>query len=265
MPLPKIKAAIMDWDDTITDKDTIQLVAEAAYITKPDFHKPWDYYSGVYYSKYKQFIEDFGEKQSIEDEVRYQAAVKSVEMSSVNEYVSHELFKGVKLDTLKQQALKVEIKHGFFEVFQQLYERGIPVFILSCNWTSLIMKKMFEDEGFVANDRFKFITNEFKHTDGELTGTVDDIRCIRTGTDKLKQLKLIYEELKEFGIEDSVYYFGDSCTDILPMLEVDYGMVLDNGSALKTLSKLGIAYDDGLRGDAKIKHIKKWSEINELL
>lgn len=265
MTLPKIKAVITDWDDTITNKDTIQLVAEAAYITKPDFPKQWDYFSDVYYSKYRNFLNEFGERRTIEDEKRYQDGLKEIEMSSVNSFVNYGLFKDVKLETLINQTNKVEIKPGFFDIFKKLYENDIPVYILSCNWTSLIMERIFKEKGFKANDNFKFITNEFLYEDNKLTGKVDNIRDIRTGIDKVNEVNIIKNELKSRNIIDSIYYFGDSGTDILPMLEVDYGIVLDNGSALKTLENLKIPYDNGLQGTSKIKHIKNWSEINELV
>lgn len=263
--LPKIKAIVMDWDETITNKDTIQLVANAAYITTPNFPKDWSHFSELYYSNYKIYTEQFGPRESLKDEFRFQKGLKQIELSSVNEYVGLELFKDVTFKTLEDQASQVEIKPNFFQVFQKLYESGVPVFVLSCNWTSVIMAKIFKDHGFEQNENFQIITNEFEHENEVLTGEVKDNVCIRTGADKVEHIQKLLQELKNSGIEDCVYYIGDSSTDILPMLQVDYGVVIGEGSALKTLQNLNIKFDEGIKGDAKIKHIKNWNELNDLV
>ncbi|KAH3679384.1 hypothetical protein WICMUC_001004 [Wickerhamomyces mucosus] len=265
MTAHKIKALIADWDDTITNKDTIELVAEAAYLTKPDFPTKWDHFCELYYSNYKEYTSYFGERNTIEQETEFQKGLKQIELSSVNEYVGLQLFKDVNHKAFQNQSSKVQIKSEFFETFKKLYDQNIPVIILSCNWTSVIMTKIFNDHGFVQSDNFKIVTNEFEHINGKLTGEVNDDNCIRTGVDKVFHVKKIRSELKERSINDGVYYIGDSSTDILPMLEVDYGIVIGDGSAIKTLERLNINYDIGMKGESKIKHITKWDELIPLI
>ncbi len=264
--LPKIKAIVMDWDDTITNKDTIQLVAEAAYITTPKFPRDWSHFAELYYSNYKLYTENFGVRNTLKDEFEFQKGLKQIELSSVNEYVGLQLFKDVTLKTLEDQASKVEIKPNFFQVFKKLYDSKVPVIILSCNWTSVIMSKIFKDHGFEQDENFQIITNEFEHINDKLTGQVKEDISIRTGADKVEHVRKLLKELNNSGIQDAVYYIGDSATDILPMLEVDYGIIIGDGSALKTLQKLNINFDEGInKGDAKIKHIKNWNELNDLI
>jgi len=263
--LPKIKAIVMDWDDTITNKDTIQLVAEAAYLTTPNFPKQWSHFSDMYFSNFKAYTEKFGPRNTIKDEFEFQKGLKQVELSSVREYVKLGLFKGVPVKTLEDQTAKVEIKPNFFEVFKRLYDKKIPVIVLSCNWTSVIMAKVFKDQGYQQNENFQIVTNEFKHEDQTLTGQVEDFVSIRTGVDKVEQVRKILQNLRNNQIQENIYYIGDSSTDILPMLEVNYGIIIGNGSALKTLERLNIKYDEGIKGDAKIKHINNWEELNDLI
>lgn len=261
----KIRALIMDWDETITESDTIGLVAEAAYLTKPSFPVDWKHFSDLYYSNYKQFTENFGDRSTIEQELKFQQNLKIVELSSVNEYVGLRLFEDVKHETLINQSEKVKIKQNFFKIFSQLYEKKIPIIILSCNWTSLIMQKIFNDHGFTVNDHFKILTNEFDHENHVLTGDViEHDLSIRTGSDKVYHVKKIIERLNKDDINSGIYYIGDSTTDILPMLETDYGIVIGNGSAIKTLNLLKIPYDEGISGTAKIKHIQNWLELEPL-
>lgn len=255
----------MDWDDTITNKDTIQLVAEAAYIARPDFPREWSHFSELYYSNYKLYTEKFGPRNTLKEEFEFQKGLKQIELSSVNEYVGLQLFKDVTIKTLEDQSSKVEIKPNFFSVFKKLYDNKIPVIILSCNWTSIIMSKIFKDQGFEQNEKFQIITNEFAHEDEVLTGEVKETVSIRTGADKVEHVQRIVKEFQNSGIEDGIYYIGDSSTDILPMLEVDYGIVIGEGSAIKTLQKLNINFDNGINGEARIKHIQNWNELNDLI
>lgn len=262
----KMKALIADWDDTITTKDTIELVAEAAYITNPDFPLKWSHFCELYYSNYKAYTADFGPRENIATEKEFQEGLRKIELSSVNEYVGLQLFKDVTHKTFESQSCKVGIKDHFFDVFEELYEKKIPVIILSCNWTSVIMESIFKSHGFTQNDHFKIITNEFEHIKGSLTGEVKEDRCIRTGVDKVKHINYIKKELQsEHNITDSIYYIGDSCTDVLPMLEVDYGIIIGDGSARSTVERLQISCNDGIEGDGKIKCIKDWIELNPLI
>ncbi|CCH44182.1 hypothetical protein BN7_3741 [Wickerhamomyces ciferrii] len=263
--LPKIKAIVLDWDDTITNKDTISLVAEAAYLTKPEFPQPWSHFSEVYYSNYKLYTSNWGERTTFKDELEFQKGLKQVELSSVNEYVGLQLFKDISTKSLEDQSSKVEIKPNFFQIFQKLYDNKIPIILLSCNWTSIIMDKIFKDHGFEQHEHFKIITNEFEVEQGILTGQVLENVSIRTGADKVEHVHKILQDLRKLGINDGVYYIGDSSTDVLPMLETDYGIVIGDGSATKTLQRLNINYDEGIKGDSKIKHIKNWNELNELV
>ncbi|KAH3683481.1 hypothetical protein WICPIJ_005565 [Wickerhamomyces pijperi] len=262
----KIKALIADWDDTITTKDTIELVAEAAYITNPDFPVKWSHFTSLYYSHYKAFIEQFGPRNDLTSERKFQEGLKQIELSSVEDFVERKLFQNVTHDTFQSQACKVGIKEHFFEVFKQLYDLQIPVIILSCNWTSVIMENIFKNHGFEQNDHFQIITNEFVHVNGNLTGEVSHDKCIRTGVDKVKHLTDIKLKLKkEHNVSDGIYYIGDSCTDVLPMLETNYGVIIGNGSAKATMERLRVPVDQGIFGDGNVKWIQDWKELEPLI
>ncbi|CDR38693.1 CYFA0S02e04632g1_1 [Cyberlindnera fabianii] len=254
-----IKALVADWDDTITN-DTIHLVADAAYETHPDFAYPWSHFKKVYGDAYDEYASHMPPRSTIEQEWQYQKGLKDVEMSSVNEYVRLGLFKGVKTETLREQAKKVVIKDGSMEVLRQLIQKGVLLRILSVNWTSIIMKEVLERNGIVVDgDQVKIYTNEFEEVDGVLNGAVAPGRNIRTGVDKEEVMKIIMQEI---GLSDGVVYMGDSSTDIFALRLAHTGIIVPGGSALSTLQRLNIPTTTDLQdSDIKIKCIDSWEQL----
>ncbi|ONH69474.1 putative aminopyrimidine aminohydrolase, mitochondrial [Cyberlindnera fabianii] len=225
-----IKALVADWDDTITN-DTIHLVADAAYETHPDFAYPWSHFKKVYGDAYDEYSSHMPPRSTIEQEWQYQKGLKDVEMSSVNEYVRLGLFKGVKTETLREQAKKVVIKDGSME------RNGIVV----------------------DGDQVKIYTNEFEEVDGVLNGAVAPGRNIRTGVDKEEVMKIIMQEI---GLSDGVVYMGDSSTDIFALRLAHTGIIVPGGSALSTLQRLNIPTTTDLQdSDIKIKCIDSWEQL----
>jgi phosphoserine phosphatase len=187
-----------------------------------------------------------------------------VELSSVDEYVKVKLFQGVRVSTLEEQAKDVQLFAGSIEFLRDLQLNDIPVYILSVNWTSIIMRRVLSLNG-VDVSKIRFITNEFEQVDQVLTGNVSSVRDLRTGSDKLEQFNIIKRDLCSNGIQDGVYYIGDSSSDFFPILEADCGIAFGNGGALSKLKKYNIPYVEGLEGPLNIKHIQSWNELATLL
>lgn len=259
-----IRALVTDWDETIS-KDTMHLIGQAAYSQDRPFPYPWSHFVDVYLQQYQNFMKHSTKPTSVEEEFQYQHQLRCVELSSLAEAVKLQLFKDVHKERLEEQAQHVETFPGSIEFLKKLTELKIPIYILSVNWSSLIMKRTLELNG-IDPKNLHFITNEFEVLkDGRLSGRVISTRDIRTGSDKLQQFKLIKQDLLKQGIQDGVYYIGDSSSDFLTIINADCGVAFGDGSALRKLEQYGIPYDEGIEGTNRCKHVQSWNDLSSLL
>ncbi|KAG7661256.1 uncharacterized protein J8A68_005252 [[Candida] subhashii] len=254
----KPRLIISDWDETITVKDTIRLVAETAYIFKPDCTPSFDHFQKVYLDSYANYQDSFGKRDTLHREIEFLNGLRSVENSSIDSIVEHKIFQGLTPDQFKSQAPKIVLRPGFIDFLKTSQKLEIPFVILSANWTSIIIIECLRLNGItVDNDKIKVITNEleFKQENGELvtTGEWDKKRVIRISQDKLR----IVRELKKEE-EEELIYIGDSSNDLLPLLESDIGCAIKDTKLASMLNSLGLIKDNKY-------HIGTWSDFIQLL
>ncbi|ODV79847.1 HAD-like protein [Suhomyces tanzawaensis NRRL Y-17324] len=240
------RLVVADWDETITLEDTIRLVADTAYAAKPRFQPPFSHFSQTYLDAYdahnQQFLRLHGKRDSLEKELEYQHGMRAVEMSSIAEIERLGLFKGLKSAQFRLQAQHVQIRPGVEQFLSRCRDQSIPVVILSINWTKAIIAECLKRLGFEENDLLRIIVNEFEYTHEVIDGVATELTSgkwsletnVRTAIDKLEFVKLLKKK------HSDVLYIGDSGTDLLGMLESDKAVVMDRGSALKSLDLLGI-------------------------
>lgn len=257
---------ITDWDETITTKDTIRLVAEAAYKAKPGFQLPFEHFINVYgsaYNKYKsQFSKTYRERDTVEKEVLFQKGLHDVEMASINEMTKHKLFAGVTKDNFKEQASKVVLRPHFINFLRKCVSQEIPVVILSINWTKIIIEAVLAAHGFKESKFLKIVVNELEFRENVSTGNFDQRISVRTGIDKLSKLKEISEGF------NYTCYIGDSSTDLLALLQCDLAIAMKDSSVISLLHKLNVPCkylgetNDFLREEV---YIAEWKEICSFL
>lgn len=114
-------------------------------------------------------------------------------------------------------------------------------------------------------------------TNGKGTGmlTKSDSEGIRTGPDKLREMKKVIEK---YRISEDVItvYIGDSNTDLPCLLYADIGIIIGEGkSIVETCRRVGIQVEKGnqidLNGvrktkdekERKLYHVEGWHEINK--
>ncbi|CCE81979.1 Piso0_002667 [Millerozyma farinosa CBS 7064] len=256
-------AFLIDWDETITKGDTIHLVAEASNATKKR-DPPFEYYVSVYnraYDDYKQeFLTKRGEVNSIEKEMDFQRGMKKVEMSSVNELCKLKFFEGLTVQNLVAQSSKVSLRENFLDFLGKCRLYNVPVIILSVNWTKLIMESVLRSHGFSEDSMdIQYIVNELEFSGGVCTGVFDSSRSVRTGIDKLEYLVKVRSTLGD------VCYIGDSSTDIPCLVNSDAGIVMENGSAIKSLQKINVSLSSLSQFDTLEKDVVyygNWHDIS---
>lgn len=280
-----VKIVISDWDETITVKDTMRLVSQAAYQVKPGFEPQWKYFTEEYINDYNKFIKSRGDRVNLSQEEKYLSQLKEVELRSVARVETSNLFRGVPLDIVKAQAKLVEIRQGFWEALKIIRSLGIVFVVVSVNWSQAFIEQVFLDHGYNAND-IKIYANEIEtDSNGIGTGLLGGGHNLRTATDKLKLVKGLRTKFcrdNSFGRNDhgleydnknystdgslisdcdskacEVMYLGDSSTDLLAILEADIGVVVVKEKLLREFERLGL-YN-------KVKYIKSWDQLPDLL
>lgn len=255
------KVIVIDWDETITSVDTIELVAQAAYKRKPHYQPPFDYFVKIYYKAYEKYVAEFysknGPRDTIRKEYDFQLGLKDVEMSSINEICDRGLFKGLRRQDFESQARYVKLRDGFKEFMRACQLRQIRIIILSINWTKLIMKKVLENEGLFEGDHLEFIVNEFEFHDGVTTG-IFAAKTIGTGVDKVNVVKQLRTQ---YG---SLCYIGDSATDLLLIIESDIGIAYKDSKVLNCIEELQILpklLNEIDHFDSSCIYVADWHEI----
>ncbi len=238
----EIQKVVSDWDDTITDGDTIHLIFDCLSESAP--HK-LDYFFKIYMNEYRRYHsqvlphKSYKERNNIEKEIQYQKDMKPIELSSFNACINLQTFKGIRKEALRSQCDKVQTRDGFIEfVMHLMKQKDHPSFeILTVNWTSVIIKEYLKRT--LGEITIPIYSNELKFDEENVCVGIPDHskEDLRTGYDKLNNLKRI-------GFEKKVAYIGDSETDVLPMIYSDLAIVMKGGSAAKQLRNMNFTIKD---------------------
>lgn len=238
---------IFDFDGTITQKDTIGELAQAAINHRrqadgTDLQQAWDNAVQAYLADYRLYKSNFDPPESNRTEVaqerKFLAGFKAAEEASLSRVSKAGLFAGLQkkqLFRMGQEAVSsgnVTIRDGFKELVSLARERNVPVGVVSVNWSRSYIQGVIQDE------QIDVIANEVSE-DGYIHGPSFLESRLTTAPDKLLGLRQIIGT----GHDGEVFYFGDSPTD-LDCLLVDRGIVMatdeESSPLLKMLSRVGV-------------------------
>lgn len=260
------KLFVIDWDETITNEDTIKLVAQAAYNKKQEYEPKFDHFTDVYLKAFNEYNQDFtskyGERDTIEKEIKFQTGMQNVEMKSINEIKRLRLFEGITEDEFQAQENHVTLKPHFTDFLGKCQELKIPVIILSVNWTKLIMEAVLQKNGFKENENLKIMVNELEFINGISTGNFNESISIRTGLDKLN---IVNSLIKQYG---KTCYIGDSMTDLLSLIDSDIGIAIEEGSVIESIKKLNFPIKNLSEAEELHKeevYVGNWAQVVNLL
>ncbi|CDK26440.1 unnamed protein product [Kuraishia capsulata CBS 1993] len=272
LDIDKIGLLITDWDDTVTDGDTMELCFNAVSQSKPGSLYDHSYFLKLYLQARNEFLaqissKPYSKRATFSEELAFQEDVKRSEESSAAEAVRLKFFKGVSESDFRKQADKIILREGFLECLAKVREHGIPVEIVSVNWTGKMIDETLRRNGYTG-DCIQISSNEFEFdADGVCTGdlyrgnplTKDGLR---TGADKLKITETLIEEHHKVSKKE-VVYIGDSSTDVLSMIKADRAIIIKGGSAISVLEALGHEVTDGDadRTPSRFSAVSDWKNL----
>lgn len=235
---------VFDFDGTITQKDTIGELAQAAISlqrqrTGRELQPAWDHAVQAYFQDYASYKTNFKppelERCSIEAETKFLAGLKDAEEASLSRVSGSGLFAGLQRDDLFQMGVeavsfgRVLITEGFEELLNAASRKELKVHILSVNWSKAFI------EGVLHQHQLHVFANEVAEN-GEIHAPRGLDSRMTTAPDKLRALRQIIHT------DEQVLYFGDSTTDLECLLH-SHGVVIakdTTSSLLNTLSRIAI-------------------------
>ncbi|KAH8731485.1 hypothetical protein GQ44DRAFT_698819 [Phaeosphaeriaceae sp. PMI808] len=265
---------VLDWDGTVTEKDTLDALVNVAAAAKPEFPTlgRWKYVVDAYIADYTFTLNELVPggclPTTIEGEGKLSKDMKIVEQKSLDRVFESEIFKGLtsrQLDDGAKKAIasgEVAMRHGALDFIRSRSANeassGDTFHILSVNWSRHFISSCLKAANIEINSSSIF-ANEFEGlTQGRPSSgqiSPEESNKIISSEDKLRYLKQIG------SINTArIVYVGDSGTDIECLLAADLGICIRDkpmGSSQKKLSetveRLGVA----------CPHISSWVEADE--
>ncbi|KAK7439126.1 hypothetical protein CaCOL14_002369 [Colletotrichum acutatum] len=243
---------VLDFDGTITTKDTIGTLAEIGLQFQQqrgvDLSSKWQQilldYSKDHADHVSTYIPIADDRSSLKDELAFLRGLKEVEMRSVQRVESSGIFRGISREHLTlagetcREEGRVNLRDGFAELLKVAKEKGWSVAVVSVNWSRSFIK------GVLSDYRVDIVANEIE-LDGsisgpEVEGSPTGQPSLMTCEDKLRALRRLaaWRGIEDFG---TLVYFGDSTTDLECLLAARGVVISSNAesSLMKTLRRIG--------------------------
>ena len=276
-----------DWDETITNHDTLSLIAppDSSDLNGPP---PLSYFSEYYSNLIAAHKRWFGARDTLERQLNYLGSLTPVEKASIEKIEENGLFKGVRGAEICKRAQQVQFREGWNEFTEYVTGKNHVrlMGILSVNWSKLFINcalRRIHDDAFMAQieiwanvcllEDMADLQEVEMDSDGKGTGIISKgDEGIYTGYDKWRKMK---RAIAERPTSDSItmVYVGDSDTDLPCLLYAEIGIIMGEGSSLiETCNAVGIKVERnpslreiGRRGDEKevltLYHFQDWRGI----
>jgi hypothetical protein len=254
---------ILDWDGTITKRDTLDALVNIAAKCKPDSPvlTQWERVTEAYITDYERTLKIHmpdGELPSTRsDEKALLKVLKEVEQRSIDRVSESGIFSGLTTEDIDHGAARaigseeVGLRKGcgnFLQFVQSRvqYQDGNAdrISILSVNWSrqfiSACLRAAHGDFAQILPARI--FANELEGiTQGaQTTGRIcaDKEKCIISSPDKLASLEVLRETTRCQGKPMTTVYVGDSWTDLECLLAADMGICIRDDPITSTQNKL---------------------------
>lgn len=263
---------VLDFDGTLTTRDTMHLVADAGYAHQKSFNatpqpRSWSEIVDAYMADFKAHTDRYtpraSERYTPEQELAWLNSLQEIEEASILRACDAGIFNGVtssEMDEAGRRAVRdghVRLREGWHELIRSVDEHNnkvpgprLPCRILSVNWSATFIqgvvwqaseeiqpgKSLNLDRNIYANE-IPSISDQITDTQ-KITSETEQI-SIRTSEDKVKLLRRFRDE--ECRKSNALLtYVGDSSTDLGCLLEADISFCIQDepmGSGQKDLAE----------------------------
>ncbi|KAL1915328.1 uncharacterized protein VTP21DRAFT_6786 [Calcarisporiella thermophila] len=225
---------ITDFDRTITQEDTISILAQYAYksrgeefsLTPPTTSLVSQHQNDLvpWWKIVKDYVEDL-EKNVPPQSDDLDAVLDfthEVEHRSLSRIEAAKIFRSLTPSSLYNEAMSLPLQPHVLDVLSHPSLTSLT-YIISVNWSRDWIQGA--TRGSVPKDRI--ISNDLEMQGNTTTGMV--IRRCVTGADKRKEMRKIREKEKK-----PIIYVGDSVTDLGCLVDADVGFVFGDSTSLLT-------------------------------
>ena len=275
MPKYPIAKLITDFDETISEQDTIstlvRTVADTRQEEKEQFLAAWQEMVQWYLTRYYRVCDAWrDQRHSIVDFLKTFEALESV---SIQRVIAKGFLAGLTKEGLRAAGRNVVKKPGVDRILSAMRAGGVAVEILSANWSEALIQGATEG----LHDRI--ITNSLIYdAAGRSTGGIYlDVVSARDKLKKFRERKKnppTPNEAGGGGITRTLY-IGDSISDFLAILDAEVGVLIgQNPVAMQTIERFhlptqridkGARFDPSLRYQGTILLVNSWRELDNFL
>jgi hypothetical protein len=242
---------VLDWDGTITAKDTLDALVNIAASSKPDFptHDQWKAVVDAYISDYTSTVQELLSHgtlpTSISEEKKLLKKLKVVEQRSLDRVFESRIFEGLTREALQEGAKKliasgeVILRPGCAELLRTVaHVKSDALHILSVNWSRHFISSCLSTSNAPV-DPVLIIANEL---DGVAEGNASTGQISPDGSTKViaSDDKVRYLEAMREKSQAKIVYVGDSWTDVECLLAADLGICIRDepmGNSQKKLAE----------------------------
>ncbi|MDE0300264.1 MAG: haloacid dehalogenase-like hydrolase [Candidatus Poribacteria bacterium] len=269
MPIYRVDKLISDFDETISQKDTIQTIVGIAMqnrtANEPPTVEEWKQMAGWYTSRYSRRCNKWlsvPRDRSQETFTDFLSDIESLDVDSIGRVMKKNFLAGLRQDQLRKAGSQVQTREGVKECLSEMRSAGVVVEILSANWSQTFVKEAVLGfcDSVVAN---RLLFDKRGYSTGELK-----LRVV-SAHDKLRHFKFRRSKTGLTG------FVGDSISDLRAILEADVGILVgDNEICLKTIDHYkipikrvsqGVNFQEARSMNKQILHADSWETINRLL
>lgn len=196
---------VVDFDETITTKDTISLLAQFAYAKNSQAHvPPWSHFTTAYLNDYQRYKEQCNDNvTTIEQKTKQLSSLKPVELASLERVSNAGVFARLTRDEIRMGAMELVPVRD--HVQQTLQSNIDNLFIVSVNWSKDWILGALSSLSLSPS---AVLSNDLVFDNDISTGRI--IPSVVTADDKLKK----FQDLQNSDAWSSSLYIGDSETDL---------------------------------------------------
>ena len=273
MPKYPINKLITDFDETISERDTISTLVYTAADNRAhereEFLAAWQEMVQWFLTRYHRVCDAWQDhRHSLVD---YLKSFEELETVSIQRVIAKGFLQGLTSQGLRAVGRNVVKKPGADRVLSRLRRAGVEVEILSANWSEALI------QGATEGLRDQIVTNSLAYdTAGHSTGHIHlHIVSARDKLRKFRERKKNPPVPDEIGDRGRTLYIGDSISDFLAILDADLGVLIgQNPTAMQTIERFrlptqrlqeGTRFDSSRCYQGTILLVNSWTVLDTFL